>query len=86
MYCRLSRSVARRTLDGMAPVTTAAAPDSLSYGTARDLANMLDGIGVLLCEEPQEKWDTDPDLRESTKALYEHLGFRLHPATRKGLS
>jgi hypothetical protein len=51
--------------------------DSLGYGTAADLSRLLDGVSVLLREEPQFHWNEDADLREASKAVADHLYSRL---------
>lgn len=47
------------------------------YGTSSELRQLLDGVSVLLREEPQHHWDHDPDLRLASEAVADHLYHRL---------
>jgi hypothetical protein len=57
-------------------ITTPGA-DKLGYGTSSEVCQLLDAVSVTLREEPQSHWDEDPDLREATKAVADHLYHRL---------
>lgn len=50
------------------------------YGTSSELRQLLDGVSVLLREEPQHHWDNDPDLRLASEAVADHL-YRPAPPT-----
>jgi hypothetical protein len=61
----------------LAPVFPGIAGDGLGYGNSDEIRQLLDGVGVQLAEEPQSHWNENPDLREATRAVADHLYFRL---------